>query len=190
MTDYNLGRVGIVLKGAYSAQTAYKRLDLVSYEGRSYIALQDATAKVPTNTAYWQKATLNGKGYNPRGTWEALATYTNDPETIDVVSHNGVSYYCVLSHTGESVEPDLDTTNWRVLVALGNAASIALTDADEYYTATDVEGALKEAYLNLGAHKTDTMPHQLKDTKTNKTYKFGFQLSAEGNPQIIFEEVV
>lgn len=71
-----------------------------------------------------------------------------------------------------------------------SAAGTTIDDEDEYYTATDVEGALKEAYLNLGTHKTDTMPHQLKDTKTNKTYKFGFQLSAEGNPQIIFEEVV
>ena len=70
------------------------------------------------------------------------------------------------------------------------AAGTTIADVDEYYDATDVEGALKEAYLNLGAHKTGTMPHQLVDLKNTKTYKFGFQLSAEGNPQIIFEEVV
>ena len=39
-------------------------------------------------------------------------------------------------------------------------------------------------------HKADNMPHQFINHKENKTYKFGFQLSAEGNPQIIFEEVV
>ena len=42
----------------------------------------------------------------------------------------------------------------------------------------------------LTSHKAENMPHQFINHKENKTYKFGFQLSAEGNPQIIFEEVV
>jgi len=46
------------------------------------------------------------------------------------------------------------------------------------------------AQAKVDAHKAENMPHQFINHKENKTYKFGFQLSAEGNPQIIFEEVV
>jgi len=34
------------------------------------------------------------------------------------------------------------------------------------------------------------MPHQFINHKENKTYKFGFQVSVDGKPQIIYEEVV
>ena len=49
---------------------------------------------------------------------------------------------------------------------------------------------IKKVEADLASHKEDYMPHQFINHKENKTYKFGFQLSAEGNPQIIFEEVV
>ena len=70
------------------------------------------------------------------------------------------------------------------------AADVNITDTGGYYDSTDVEGALQEVNLELITHKADTMPHKFEDLKNNVTYKFGFQLSAEGNPQIIFEEVV
>lgn len=43
---------------------------------------------------------------------------------------------------------------------------------------------------DLAQHKLDYMPHRFQDIKNNKIYNFGFQLSAEGNPQIIYEEVI
>ena len=42
----------------------------------------------------------------------------------------------------------------------------------------------------LDAHIVATKPHQFEDLQNTKTYNFGFQLSAEGNPQIIMEEIV
>ena len=42
---------------------------------------------------------------------------------------------------------------------------------------------------DYATHLDAEMPHQFKDLKNNKTYKFGFQLSDEGNPQLIYEEV-
>ena len=42
---------------------------------------------------------------------------------------------------------------------------------------------------DYATHLETEMPHQFKDLKNNKTYKFGFQLSDEGNPQLIYEEV-
>jgi len=49
---------------------------------------------------------------------------------------------------------------------------------------------IKKVETDLASHKAENMPHQFINHKENKTYRFGFQLSAEGNPQIIFEEVV
>ena len=47
-----------------------------------------------------------------------------------------------------------------------------------------------DAHLDdYATHLETEMPHQFKDLKNNKTYKFGFQLSDEGNPQLIYEEV-
>ena len=50
--------------------------------------------------------------------------------------------------------------------------------------------ALNEIYQDLVAHKAENMPHQFINHKENKTYKFGFQVSVDGKPQIIYEEVV
>ena len=62
--------------------------------------------------------------------------------------------------------------------------------ADVNYGEGSVETAVQEISAELVTHKADTMPHKFEDLKNTVTYKFGFQLSAEGNPQIIFEEVV
>lgn len=43
---------------------------------------------------------------------------------------------------------------------------------------------------SVETHKAEAMPHLATDTSNSKKYKFGLQLSADGNPQIIFEEVV
>lgn len=53
MAGYNLGRIGLNYRGAYSASASYEKLDVVTYGGSSYIAKAAAQAKVPTNTSYW-----------------------------------------------------------------------------------------------------------------------------------------
>ena len=65
-----------------------------------------------------------------------------------------------------------------------------LSDVQE--VADDLDDSIEE----LEQHKTDylahtknIMPHEFRDLKNDKTYKYGFQISGEGNPQLIFEEV-
>ena len=55
MSTYNLGRIGLNFRDAYSASTAYSKLDVVTYNGSSYVAIAASTGKVPTNTSYWKK---------------------------------------------------------------------------------------------------------------------------------------
>lgn len=59
-TDGNIivmGNVTIVPKGEYSSETTYNYLDLVTYNGNSYLALKTSTNVLPTDTEYWQYIT-------------------------------------------------------------------------------------------------------------------------------------
>lgn len=49
-----LGRVGLVLKGAYSTSARYEKLDVVTYNGSSYAAKQATQGNDPPDDAYWQ----------------------------------------------------------------------------------------------------------------------------------------
>lgn len=51
--EYNLGRIGIVVNGAYNNTKTYYPLDLVTYNGGSYIAKQETKGNLPTSELYW-----------------------------------------------------------------------------------------------------------------------------------------
>lgn len=54
MSTTNLGRVCFVPKGVYSASKAYKRLDVVTSNGDTYVAIADSTGAALTDTSKWQ----------------------------------------------------------------------------------------------------------------------------------------
>lgn len=63
MSTSILGKVTIVPKGAYNAATTYNRLDLVTYNGSSFIARVDnLTGVTPTDGANWQLLAAAGMG--------------------------------------------------------------------------------------------------------------------------------
>ena len=51
-------------------------------------------------------------------------------------------------------------------------------------------GTYDEIKQTVTSHLADTMPHQFKNLKDNKTYQFGLQISNDGKPQFIYEEVL
>ncbi|ATO55919.1 collagen-like protein [Loigolactobacillus coryniformis] len=59
-TTKDLGRVMPVAQGAYSATKAYVPLDIVSYNGGSYICLTANTGKAPTDMTCWQSLAMPG----------------------------------------------------------------------------------------------------------------------------------
>lgn len=61
MAAQNLGRVGMVLQGAWSAASSYVALDVVSYDGNSWAAKRANTNVEPTteNSADWQLISNN-----------------------------------------------------------------------------------------------------------------------------------
>lgn len=75
------GRVLIMPKGAYDATVTYSMLDLVSYNGSSYIAKTSTTGNLPTNTTYWQLSAYGGNASNIAANFATL-------ETTDYASQN------------------------------------------------------------------------------------------------------
>lgn len=57
----DLGRVLLIPKGEWSSTTAYTKLDLVSYQGSSYVCTVANTNQAPTNTSYWQLSAQKGR---------------------------------------------------------------------------------------------------------------------------------
>ena len=55
-----LGKVSLTPKGEYSPDTAYTALDVVSYEGSSWLALQDVTGVAPVEGENWMLLAQKG----------------------------------------------------------------------------------------------------------------------------------
>ena len=48
-TTYDLGRVGLNLRGEYSSTTAYEPLDVATWQGSSYVASESTTGIRPSD---------------------------------------------------------------------------------------------------------------------------------------------
>lgn len=57
-----LGPVGLNPNGEYDGTKTYEKLDVVLYQGSSYVALKPVQGIVPTNPEYWQKLVSGGIG--------------------------------------------------------------------------------------------------------------------------------
>jgi len=53
VTTKDLGKVNILYRGEYSSTATYALLDVVTYDGSSYICIKDTTGNLPTDTTYF-----------------------------------------------------------------------------------------------------------------------------------------
>ena len=60
-----------------------------------------------------------GKGYYPQGTWVTSKPYVNSGTQIDVVYHNGSSYFCKSSHTSSASNTPPNDTYWGLMALKG-----------------------------------------------------------------------
>ena len=63
MSKTNLGKVSICPKGKYDSTVTYQPLDMVSYNGGSFIARTECTGIEPTAGEVWQEVTRADKEY-------------------------------------------------------------------------------------------------------------------------------
>ena len=52
-TTYDLGRVGLNLRGEYSPTVAYEPLDVATWQGSSYVASESTTGIRPSDEEKW-----------------------------------------------------------------------------------------------------------------------------------------
>lgn len=55
-----LGTVAMTPKGEYDSSAYYEKLNVVTYNGSSYVAIQNTHGNLPTNTTYWQLLAQKG----------------------------------------------------------------------------------------------------------------------------------
>ena len=66
MASQELGKVSLTPKGDYSSSTPYERLDIVSYNGGSYLALQNVTGVEPADDGTnWMQIAAPGSPGSP-----------------------------------------------------------------------------------------------------------------------------
>ena len=85
-----LGPVGFNPTGEYDNTHKYERLDVVYYEGSSYVALQESIGQLPTNTEYWDCIAV---GYLKQNTYDSVAEMKADDTLKDGMYAQTVGYY-------------------------------------------------------------------------------------------------
>lgn len=84
MAIYELGKIGLNLRGNYDASANYSKLDVVSYNGSSYVALESCAGVIPDS----QDATNK---------WMMLAQGAVDEPHVEVLSFDVDSKFDVRS---------------------------------------------------------------------------------------------
>ena len=124
-----LGIVGIKNMGTFNAQTAYEKLNVVTYQGSSYCALKDTIGNLPTNAEYWQLYAEKGdKG-------DTGATGAQGPKPV-----KGVDYYTAQDIS--DIESDLSNTISEVVSesvgSLTTATPLAASSTSEMTDTTRI----------------------------------------------------
>lgn len=106
MPNTVLGKVSVVPKGDYSASTTYYALDIVGYNGGSYLAMQQIIGVTPSNDGVnWMQLSgpglpgengTNGVTFTPSVSEAGVISWTNDgeeenPDPVDIMGPPGAA---------------------------------------------------------------------------------------------------
>lgn len=86
----NLGPVGFNPTGNYDNTRSYEKLDMVLYQGSSYVAKQSVIGQLPTNSQYWDCVAT---GTLKQFTYASVAEMKLDPSLEDGMYAQTVGYY-------------------------------------------------------------------------------------------------
>ena len=75
--NYNLGRVLPIFRGTYDSTAQYTNLDVVYFNGSSYVATGDTVGNAPTDTEHWVPVALAG---------------TLSPEQVEAIQEEVIAY--------------------------------------------------------------------------------------------------
>lgn len=127
-TTKNLGRVSIVPKGEWSSNSTYTRLDLVTYNGSSYIAKKDVPVNINlNNNEYWMTIALKGGLGDPlvfvavynETTYEEIEAALSAGKMVVAYNNGFTGNYCELATKtwgdyGFGVNEEYEFTNFNI----------------------------------------------------------------------------
>ena len=130
---------------SYAGGTVYKKNDIVTYGGYTYIYInaEEAAGQTPTDNSYWDVITT---GYNPIGTYSHGTSY----KTGDVLQYGGHSYVALTNNTNEYPANTNGTDNsshWKLVVKGFNYR--AAYSASTTYNIGDVVRLTSTSYLAI-----------------------------------------
>lgn len=97
-TSYDIGRVSIVYQGEWDEDSTYERLDVVSYNGSSYIVTNDVSGVEPPSDDYYGLLAESGNGIatveqvsvsEESGGENIIAFTMNDGSVYEITIYNG-----------------------------------------------------------------------------------------------------
>ena len=103
MPNTVLGKVSVVPRGDYNASTTYYALDIVGYNGGSYLAMQQVTGVTPSNDqTNWMQLSgpglpgVDGVTFTPSVSEAGVISWTNDgeeenPDPVDIMGPPGAA---------------------------------------------------------------------------------------------------
>jgi len=116
--EHKLGGLSWTSRGAWSSATNYSVNDVVTYNGASYLCIQNHTNQTPAPaTAYWALVAAKGDSFVWRGPWNSSATYAVN----DVVTQGGGSYIAIQAGTNQ--DPTTAPLYWNTMTQPGSMAN-------------------------------------------------------------------
>ncbi len=109
---HSAGRVLLLPKGAYNSATTYSMLDIVTYNGASYVCKKASTGNDPTNTEYWQiMSDAGSSNYNYAECSTAAATAAKTATITGFNLVTGARILIKFANTNTASSPTLNISN-------------------------------------------------------------------------------
>ena len=142
-------------KDSYNASTVYKKGDIVSYGGYTYIYVnaEEASGNTPTDNAYWDVITT---GYNNRGEFSYGVAYN----TGDVVRYGGNNYVATVNASNQypaNTDGTTNTSYWELNLQ-GFAYQSGSYNSATTYNIGDVIRYTSSTYLAIADRFSNVTP--------------------------------
>lgn len=151
----NIGKVSLTPRGAYNASTAYEYLDIVTFNGASYIVLQSVIGVAPPNATYYQLIASKGDtGANGQSPTISVGTVSSSGDSVSV-ENTGTAVNAVFDFTfpdyvtsSEVLSSGIIAESYTTL--FGGSFSVTTVQTQDYnspYARASVTGRIPQNYL-------------------------------------------
>lgn len=181
-TISTLGPVGYNPTGDYDATKTYEKLDVVVYQGSSYVAISDSIGQLPTNTTYWELIAKKGDTGDTGATGNGVVGISKtstvglvDTYTMSYTNGNSDTFTVTNGEDGEVTQGQLDAVqaelDYNELVenalpkVTGSGSTSTLNDTAE----SPLKLILEPSELSQASVPTPSSPQDIHTVNGNNT---------------------